>query len=176
MELWTRAEGELCWREWPDALQGVAALGDLPAGEVLLLTLRPDVETADILAAVRLIRQIPGGGRPPVRIIVGSPYPAEEWVAPLREAVIDQVWWVPRPGGCAEQGRCFPGPTAAIGPEVCPALHVGTEDGTALSLCGRHGDRMVLGAGHLERWCLHRHDECPHWKLGPSAWFGKEGG
>lgn len=175
MELWTRAEGELCWKEWPDALQGIAALRGLPAKEVLLLTLRPDEEAAELLAAVRLIHETRETGGAPVRVIVGSPHPSDDWVAPLREAGIDQVWWVVPPGGPRGRGRCSPGPAASVGQQVCPALHAGTEGGTSLSLCGRHDDRMVLGSGHLERWCLRRHRECPHWKLGPGAWFGEEG-
>lgn len=57
MELWTRGKDQLSWKEWPDAVQGLASLPVSAPVEVLLLALQPDRELPELLAAVRLIRE-----------------------------------------------------------------------------------------------------------------------
>ncbi len=163
----------MSWKEWPDAVQGLAALPVSAPAEVLLLALQPDRELPELLAAVRLIRERAGS---PVRVVAASPHPSGEWLGPLWDVGVDAVWWIERPGTRKPQANRVAGRPQEVRGEVCPALHSRTQDGVTLSVCGRHGDRMVLAARHLERWCLRHHVECPHWKFGPGAWCGEDDG
>ncbi len=173
MEFWTRAKEQLCWKEWPNPLEGLASLPVHPVEEVLLLALHPDAELSELVATVRVIRKTAGAA---VRIIAACPHPSCTWLGQMREAGIDHVWWVARPGSRTAPAHGAPGGGQEVESGVCPALHAKTEDSTTLSVCGSHGDRMVLAARHLERWCLRDHEQCPHWKFGPGAWFGEDDG
>lgn len=159
MEFWTRDDDQLCWKEWPDAVQGLARLPASRLAQVLLFSLEPDAELPSLVATVHLVRKLVGRA---VTLIIASPHPSEEWVRPLRESGIDHVWLVERPGS-EERVRSAPTPVQEIKSRICPALHSHTSARTTLSLCGCHQDRMVLARYHLERWCLRGHEQCPHW-------------
>ena len=160
MEIWTRQEGELGWKPWTDMLQGLASLSRPWAGAVLLVCESPDVEMTSVLATVSLIRRLTG---PTTAVIVGSPHPSKEWLTPLAGAGIDQAWILDgHIGGSHSPGDRVGEP--AVAANICPALHSRTAEGTTLSVCGRHGDRMVLAHHHLHRWCLGRYLDCPHWR------------
>ena len=159
MEFWTRDDNQGWWKEWPDALQGLASLSASHV-EVLLLSLKPDAELSALIATVRLVRKLVGRA---VTIIIASPHPSDEWLRPLKEYGIDHVWLVQRPGAEAQRRGIF-ARLLEIDNGICPALHSRTSNGTTLSVCGCHSDRMVLARHHFDRWCLRSHRQCPHWR------------
>jgi len=158
MEFWTRPDGRTGWKQWPDEVQGLAALLEGKRVGVLLVSDRPDDELKSLTAVVRLLRRLCGGS---VSITAASPCPSRAWIESLKESGIDHVWVIDRPRP--------PGETRLRKPElvespawVCPALHARTSRGTAASVCGEHCDRMLLSREHLDHWCLGNHAACPH--------------
>ena len=159
MEFWSKTSDQLCWKEWPDAMHGIAHLPASRITEVVLLTDEPHVEASGLVTTVRLIRELVGHA---VTIIVASPYPSEAWLQPLKEASVDHIWLVAR-RRCEKLTRGGPDPLREINGSICPALHTGAEAGRTLSVCGCRHDRLVLARHHLKRWCLDAHQSCPHW-------------
>ena len=159
MKFWSKSDDQPCWKEWPDTMQGLASLPASRIAEVLLLTLEPDAEVSVLVTTVRLVRKLVG---PAVTIVVASPYPSEAWLRPLKEASVDHVWLVERPGR-ERLGRGEPERVREIGSDICPALHSRAEAGSTLSVCGCRHDRMVLARHHLKRWCLGAYQRCPTW-------------
>lgn len=160
MEFWTSTREQFGWRQWPDVVQGLLGFCESSHGSVLLVSDRPDEEIESLLATVGLVRQLAGKD---VSIVVASPHPSEEWLGPLKECGIDHVWVIDR--STRPKADRLDGPGKLEAPRaICPALHVRTGERLTLSVCGRHGDRMVLARHHLERWCLGRNEDCPHWR------------
>lgn len=160
MELWTKKHDGPCWMEWPSVLQALAALNEDAESDVLLMSLAPDAELAEITAALRLVRRLVPHA---ASVIVASPHPSNGCQLHLHSLGVDHIWLVddqlrPDAPGTA------PTPVQEIGDRVCPALHAQTRGGRTLSVCGRHEDRLVLAPRHMTEWCLAKHKSCPHWQ------------
>jgi hypothetical protein len=152
VELWTRSEGG-GWRRSRGLLTGIASLLDDSVEAVLLVGdgHHPD----DATAAVRVARAL---GDERTAVLAATPHPSARWASSVHEAGAARLL-------LAERGD--PAGYEEITLPICPALHASTGDGVALSVCGRHGDRMVLAATHLQRWCLGHNGACPHWRAEP---------
>jgi len=159
MECWTRKDDSTGWRQFADALQGLNGLDPNELSSILLVSDRPKRELDSLRAAIGLARKMAGGS---VRVIVASPYPSAEWMAPLATGGANQFWLIGQLNGSSEARLAQP-QILDVSMTACPALHVHTEQ-SAHSVCARHHDRMVLGRHHLLRRCLGHHQECPHWR------------
>ena len=153
-------EGQLCWKQWSEPLQAIEGIIGICNGHVLLFTEYPTAEHEIVLAAVRLIRRV-GGSE--VSIIIGSPYPSERWIGPLKETGVDHVWFLDIHEQKKGQRLVDPGDRIEIEENLCPALHTRHSEKATLSVCGRRGDRMIIARHHFTRWCLANHTECPFW-------------
>jgi len=158
MELWTRQEHELTWRQWPDILSGLASVLGGFRGEVLILSEAPDLERGQVASVVGIIRQFASGR---AGIVVATPHPTKEWIDALDPLGVDRFWVVNGRGADRETPPC--GTVNAIEAQICPALHAITREKTTLSVCGCRGDRLVRVWPHLTAWCLGEYQRCPHW-------------
>ncbi|MBN2718187.1 MAG: hypothetical protein JXX14_20245 [Deltaproteobacteria bacterium] len=158
MEIWTRYNSQIEWRQWPKILSGIEGLLQDEPVEVLFLSERPLHEIDQFISGIAIVRRICGES---VSVIVASPYPSEQWISRLRTVGIDQVWTVS--SRQQRYGQVSPEQVSQLTNAACPALHAREHGGKAISVCGCHSDRMVLAHHHLKRWCLKNKDECPHW-------------
>ena len=161
MEIWTRQREQLGWTPWPDVPSGLASLVDVPDAQVLLRTEAPDVEHDLLVATLRLVQALAKDGN----VVIASPHPSADWVESLKPFSVDQAWVVERRG--ARRPPAIENLSELV-QGICPHLHTKTIDGTTLSVCGCHLDRMVLARHHLDRWCLLGDSECPHRRPGGS--------
>jgi len=163
MEMWT-CDGQGKWKRWSHAglgLEAVACAGPAVA-QVLVVESDPD-EDEQILAAIRLTRRL---ASPAVTVVAGSEHPSADWRESVRRAGADRALLVPL---ATKRGRRMSGPLEGaqeLGDGICPELHALHDPRCALSVCGRHSDRMVLARHHFVRWCLAGKETCPHWQGG----------
>jgi hypothetical protein len=158
MEMWTRYDSQVDWKEWPDVLSGMAGIRQDEHVEVLFFSECPLHEIEQLFNGIVIVRRLCGKS---VSVIVASPYPSHQWVSRLETIGVDQVWVVS--SRQQKYGEVSSDPMAPLTKEACPALHTKEEDGKAISVCGCHNNRRVLVHHHLKRWCLNNKDECPHW-------------
>ncbi len=154
MELWTRRGENLCWKQWPDALSGLASLLDGFSGQVLVWSEAPSLEKTQLAEMFRLIRTL---ARSEVDVIAASPHPTREWIEDGNGSRADHFWLVGHPNPRSTNQE-------EIGAAVCPALHAASERGVTVSVCGRHRDRLLRTKTDLNRWCLGDYRHCPHWQ------------
>lgn len=160
--MWTR-EQRTRWTRWEDIVAGVDFATD-PRREVDTVVLEEGVDGADIPVLVHLLRRLQPS---PVRLIVTTSHPSALRAEAARDAGADQVLLT---GGHAGNGTEPPLRGAVeLGSRLCPALHESLWQRQTLSVCGEHGDRLVLAPHHLDRWCLAGKEGCPHWRGGSHA-------
>lgn len=159
MQVWTRGPQAPAWKRWPSPLQALATLGQKARLRVLLLSSEPEQEIPELEAGVDLLRRICPEA---TEVIAASPHPSQRWRNRMHEIGIDHVWFVDAVGGLDGEVEAPPCLQEVNG-GVCPALHTQTVDGCALSVCGRHDDRLVLAPRYISTWCLGHHKECPQW-------------
>lgn len=160
MEIRTKRTDEASWTEWPDLAHGLLSLLESDDVQVMLFTEDPEIERDLVAAALRLTRAVAREG---TDVIVASPHPSAEWIRSLRALSPAAVWALTRHGN----GELAPIEVSTdVARGVCPELHSRTNGHTTASVCGRCGDRLVLGSRHLERWCLGDPSRCPRWKDG----------
>jgi hypothetical protein len=163
METWTQDE-EGRWKRWGHPLLGVDAVASSSPRVVAFLVVglgRPDDEL--LPAAIGLARRLADG---PITVIAGSTHPCALWLQSVRRAGADRALFLSSVG----TRRCDDPPldgAVELGEGICPALHARDAQKTALSVCGRHRDRMILARHHFDRWCLAAKDECPSWRGTP---------
>lgn len=161
METWTRTENG-GWKSWKHPGLGLDALtrSAKPVATLLVVAGEPE-DDEQLLAAVRLARRLATGR---LEIVAGSVHPTARWLEAVQVAGADRALLVARP----ERHRLWGSPqlddAVELGTHICPELHATQEQGTALSVCGTHRDRMVLAWHHFERWCLRNKEDCPHWR------------
>jgi len=156
MEIWTRQREQMGWTPWPDMPRGLASLLDVHGAQVLLLTDAPETEHDALVAALKLVHAL---ARDDCNVVVASPHPSAGLIESLASCDVDQVWVV---NGRHSRRTAPLENVLGLDHDVCPYLHTSTEDGTTLSVCGSHHDRMVLARHHLDRWCLKNDGNCPH--------------
>lgn len=146
---------------WRDAGRSLDDVGDWLPAALLILTdgAAEPTDPQDEIAAVRLARRLATGT---ISIVAGCAHPSADWRDAVRQAGADHAFLVSTDRG-GHRGSPLEG-AVEFGDDVCPALHVRRDSKTVLNVCGRHHDRMVLVRRHLDRWCLGRKTECPHWQ------------
>lgn len=150
--------GSLGWARTSGVLGGLRR-GVESSDDVVLLSLDPLAELVDLLAAVWFFRRSGGNDQ---RLSVASPFPSLEWAEPLRDAGVARLFLVPWPALRGSRVVWPPSEYRDLPAGLCPALHVRSRFGGPTSVCGRHGDRLVLVARNLEQWCLLGGSGCPH--------------
>jgi len=163
MEMWTSGK-DGTWKRWSHAGLGLDAVASAspPVVRVLVIGNGPE-QDAELLAIVRLTRRLAGG---PVTVLAATGHPSARWRESVCQAGADRALLVPGPTERAWQKKDPLDGAIEIGGTVCPELHARHEEQHALSVCGRHENRMVLAAHHFVRWCLAAKEECPHWRGG----------
>jgi hypothetical protein len=155
MEIWTRKRNQLGWVQWPDIAVGLLEVRGAANMQIMLLTEAPDIEIDALIAVLSIINGLAGDE---CDVIIASPHPSTDWLEQLKDLGVDQVWAVtPRSMGRSRRIE----KVREIGRTICPHLHAKTEEKTTVSVCGLHGDRLVLGGHQLERWCLADGSNCP---------------
>lgn len=161
METWTRDEHG-AWRRWSHPGLALEALANPAAPRMVSLLVvgtGPD-DDEQLFAAVRLARRLATG---PLQVVAATAHPSAPWRESVRAAGADLALLVSRP----KTGRSSKEPplehVVELGGGTCPALHAKREREITLSVCGRHADRLVLARHHVERWCLAKQQDCPHW-------------
>lgn len=147
MKLFMKRPGQAAWQGYAEPLLGLAEATE-DVCDLVFAVEWPILEVAPVTGAVRLARRLLDPG---VSIGIATPHPAGEWLSAAFEAGADSLMMAPD------------SPRYALG-DCCPALHQRVRQNEPLSVCGRHRDRMVLAAHHLDRWCLGNHASCPHWR------------
>lgn len=158
MELWMRNGNGSSWEHWRDVLVGIEQAARAAPRAVVFATTGDPAEEPALLSALRLVRRL-AASVPDV--VVMSAHPSKAAFEKVAEEGSAQMYLL-------SSAKFGDGPPVRVERDrvssaVCPALHVCPEGGRVLSVCGRWYDKMVLARHHLNRWCLDRHDSCPHW-------------
>jgi len=164
METWTRNEKGR-WRRWSQPGLALDLITSSSPRVVSLLVIGTGPEDDEqLFAAVRLARRLATG---PLEVVAASVHPSARWRESVREAGVDLALLVPQPQHCLLCKKPPLDVVVELGVGICPELHAKHEQGVTFSVCGRHKDRMVLARHHVERWCLAKKEDCPHWQGEP---------
>jgi len=163
MELLMQGSSNGTWVAVPGLLQGLKAAA-AASDAVMIHTTDPAAEIGEVVALIGVFRSY--GGRNE-RLFVASPYPAPDWIARVRKAGIDRIWYVVpdlRPLRLRLESRDL----IDIPKDLCPALHVRRLDGCPTSVCGNMLDRLVLARRMLVGQCFGPWRDC-RWTVAAAA-------
>lgn len=149
------------WRFHPDPIQGFAAEPS-PVIEAVLGVEWPILESASLASAVRLAKRLWGQA---VTVAVVTPHPSTEWLSDAFEEGASYLMLPATRNLVTEPSQAFGEIRLALR-DLCPSLHQRVKRNVPLCVCGCHRDLMVLTSHHLNRWCVGKHHECPHWRAG----------
>ena len=158
MEVWVKSSSGNRWRRERGALLALERLADGEEAALLLVADKPDLDLPQLLATLRLMQRL---GVDAERIQLAAAHPSAAWLAPLAEAGLTQIILrSKKASGPQNEGRRVS--LVELLHHCCPHLHTKTSNGVTLSVCGLKHHRMVLADHHLDSWCLHQGDGCPH--------------
>jgi len=151
MELFVRDRNSGKWRPTTGLLSGLKVAAQ-ESSEVALRSDDPADELDEIIACIWFFKLASGSAG---ELSLISRCPSSSWVDMVRGAGVERVF----AQGHRAETRSLDG-LLEVPRDICPELHVRGARGSALSVCGKRSDRMVLAAHHFASRCFSQWKSC----------------
>ena len=98
----------------------------------------------------------------PDSVTVGTSHPSSDLIRNLKIFQIKNFMIATMEGNELRENGVFD--VAAISESCCTKLYY-RKGKNPTSVCGAHDGLLVLGAGHISKFCIENHSTCPHWRI-----------
>jgi hypothetical protein len=157
MEFWIRSRDDGRLDAVDGQLRTLLRLSEVPDHSLLLASFSPASEYRELTSFLRLAGKL---GTDLADIVILTAHPSSAWLRDLAEDGFGDLRF-----SVADDPEAFRPPGIEVGAAagaVCPELHVACYHERTLSVCGAHGDRLVLSPRHMSKWCMSQHGCCPY--------------